>query len=220
MGPKKGKGKKEASDSSDDSKSGDEGVDQAGEKMAAAKIKSSPFPVTMVYCEACGCPPEYCGWMGKDGKPDLPKAECKSWALGNVPALAAKLGYVADPEGEAAKPAGEEPKKGGKKEAVKEVLVSSKQRQKRKYVCSIRGLETFGVKLAEACKIFKKKFSTGASVTDTPDNKEEIEIQGDVAADVIGVIIKEFNIPLENIYVVEGSGAKVSKTKASLPLGS
>ena len=26
----------------------------------------------------------------------------------------------------------------------KEVLVSSKQRQKRKYVCTVRGLETFG----------------------------------------------------------------------------
>ena len=99
-------------------KSGDEGVDQAGEKLAAAKIKSSPFPVTMVYCEACGCPPEYCGWMGKDGKPDQAKAECKAWALGNVPALAAKLGYVPNPDGEAAKPAGDEPKKGGKKEPV------------------------------------------------------------------------------------------------------
>jgi hypothetical protein len=34
-----------------------------------------------------------------------------------------------------------------------------------------------GVKLPDACKIFKKKFSCGASVVETPDNKEEIEIQ-------------------------------------------
>lgn len=45
------------------------------------------------------------------------------------------------------------------------------------YMCTVRGLESFGVKLPDACKVFKKKFSTGASVTETPDQKEEIEIQ-------------------------------------------
>ena len=57
----------------------------------------------------------------------------------------------------------------------------------------------------------------GASVTDTADNKEEIEIQGDVKDDVVGVIIKEFGVPLEAIFFIEGSGPKASKTKATLP---
>ena len=107
---------------------------------------------------------------------------CKAWLLANEPEMAAKFGYggeggdagAAGGDGEAGKamPGGKK-----KKELVKEVLVSSKQRQKKKFVCTVRGLETFGVKLPEACKVFKKKFSTGASVTETPDQKEEIEIQ-------------------------------------------
>ena len=94
--------------------------------------------------------------------------------------MAAKLGYAGAEGGEVAAAADDgKPMPGGKKkkEAVKEVLVSSKQRQKKKFVCTVRGLEAFGVKLPEACKVFKKKFSTGAAVTETPDQKEEIEIQ-------------------------------------------
>ena len=108
---------------------------------------------------------------------------CKAWLLANEPEMAAKFGYGSE-GGEAAAAAGGgedagKPMPGGKKkkEAVKEVLVSSKQRQKKKFVCTVRGLEGFGVKLPDACKVFKKKFSTGASVTETPDQKEEIEIQ-------------------------------------------
>lgn len=109
---------------------------------------------------------------------------CKTWLLANVPDMAKKFGYAGVEGGEAAAAAGGEGDAGkaapsGKKKnaAVKEVLVSSKQRQKKKYVCTVRGLEAFGVKLPDACKVFKKKFSTGASVTETPDQKEEIEIQ-------------------------------------------
>ena len=106
--------------------------------------------------------------------------------LGNAPDVAAKLGWVSEQDtaegGEAAAAggdgdAGKAGKQKGKKEAVREVHVSSKQRQKKKYVCTVRGLEAFGIKLPDACKVFKKKFSTGASVTETPDQKEEIEIQ-------------------------------------------
>jgi hypothetical protein len=88
--------------------------------MAAAKIKDSPYPLTVQYCGACSCPPEYCGWMGKDGKPDQPTAACKAWALANAPELAAKLGYTVE-DGEAAAAGGDggdAPKKGGKKEVV------------------------------------------------------------------------------------------------------
>jgi density-regulated protein DRP1 len=135
--------------------------------------------IQILYCGACSCPPEYCGWTGaKVGTID---EACKTWLLANAPVMAAKFGYDgADGEAAAAGGDGEgKPMPGGKKkkDAVKEVLVSSKQRQKKKYVCTVRGLEGFGVKLPDACKVFKKKFSTGASVTETPDQKEEIEIQ-------------------------------------------
>ena len=138
-------------------------------------------PPQVLYCGACTNPPEYCAWTG--AKVGVVDDACKAWLLANAPEMATKFGYAGgeaaaggEGEGEGAKAAG-----GGggkkKKEGVKEVLVSSKQRQKKKFVCTVRGLETFGVKLPDACKVFKKKFSTGASVTETPDQKEEIEIQ-------------------------------------------
>ena len=139
-----------------------------------------PCGEQVLYCGACTNPPEFCAWTG--AKVGVVDDACKAWLLANEPDMAAKFGYGGE-GGEAAAAGGDgeagKPMPGGKKkkEAVKEVLVSSKQRQKKKFVCTVRGLETFGVKLPDACKVFKKKFSTGASVTETPDQKEEIEIQ-------------------------------------------
>mmetsp|Transcript_756 Transcript_756/g.1800 ORF Transcript_756/g.1800 Transcript_756/m.1800 type:complete len:232 (+) Transcript_756:20-715(+) len=228
--PKK-KGKKAESSGSEEEAGSDDEVGEAGEALANASLDPR-YPLTVLYCAACSAPPEFCPWMG--AKPGKPTAECQAWALKNVPELAAKLGYVAS---EAAVPAGGDAAGGGsaqteaaagaaeaakqqmpggktKKEASKEVHVSSKQRQKRKFVCTVRGLELFGVKLADACKIFKKKFSTGASVTETPDNKEEIEIQGDVKDDVVPLMVKEFGIDIKNIFFVEGTGPKATKVPA------
>ena len=86
--------------------------------------------------------------------------------------------------------------------------------------------EAAGIKLADACKILKKKFSTGAAVTETADNKEEIEIQGDVKDDLVSVIVKEFKIDIkvpplplpspahpsfQDIFFVDGAGPKLTK---------
>ncbi len=38
-------------------------------------------------------------------------------------------------------------------------------------------METFGVKLAEASKLFGKKFASGASITKNPMEKEQIEVR-------------------------------------------
>lgn len=71
------------------------------------------------------------------------------------------------------------------------------------------------VKLADACKAFKKKFSCGAAVVETADNQEEIEIQGNVKDDILAVILKEYkSVPKEAIFYLEGSGAKVTKVPA------
>ena len=40
------------------------------------------------------------------------------------------------------------------------------------------GLETFGIKLAEASKLFGKKFASGASITKNPMEKDQIEVRG------------------------------------------
>jgi density-regulated protein DRP1 len=48
----------------------------------------------------------------------------------------------------------------------------------------VGGLEVFGTDLKKLAKTFASKFATGASVTKTPEGKDEITIQGDVGDDV------------------------------------
>lgn len=44
------------------------------------------------------------------------------------------------------------------------------------YLRSAAGLETFGIKLPEAAKLFGKKFASGASITKNPMEKDQIEV--------------------------------------------
>jgi translation initiation factor 1 (eIF-1/SUI1) len=44
------------------------------------------------------------------------------------------------------------------------------------YLWSAAGLETFGIKLPEAAKLFGKKFASGASITKNPMEKDQIEV--------------------------------------------
>lgn len=66
---------------------------------------------------------------------------------------------------------------GKKKKTVQEVVIARAVRNKKKCVTTVSGLDTFGVKLSEAAKVFGKKFACGASVTKTAAGGEEIDIQ-------------------------------------------
>jgi density-regulated protein DRP1 len=93
------------------------------------------------------------------------------------------------------------PKGGGaaapKKAAVMDtkVIISRIQRQKKKYVTVIAGLETVpDLKLKDATKVFGKKFSSGASINETQTGAKEVVIQGDVSFDVPAVLVSEFKV--------------------------
>ena len=49
------------------------------------------------------------------------------------------------------------------------------------------GLETFGVKLPEAAKLFGKKFASGASITKNPMEKDQVEVSQLSARDASSV---------------------------------
>lgn len=71
-------------------------------------------------------------------------------------------------------------------------------------VCT--GLDLFGVKLAEASKLFGKKFASGASITKSPTDKDQIEVQGDFldkAADLIAKQYAEKGIAKKRIYFID-----------------
>lgn len=97
---------------------------------------------------------------------------------------------------------GKKKKRGGvgvprKKAAAGEVrvVVSRVQRQKRKFVTVITGLETVAeLKIKDVARACGRKFSSGASVGDTVTGAKEVVIQGDVYFDVPTLLISEFKV--------------------------
>ncbi|APA13341.1 hypothetical protein sscle_11g081110 [Sclerotinia sclerotiorum 1980 UF-70] len=169
----------------------------------------------VVYCGVCSLPPEYCEYGGTVKK-------CQEWLEKKYPdmyerlwsedALAAATSTLSvDAQKRAAKDA---TKKAAKAEALEakqnETLASSKirikrvERNKRKYVTEIQGLEAFGLELKKVAKEFGSKFATGSSVTKVASGGQEITVQGDVSEDVREFLIKTYkNIPRKNIVLEE-----------------
>src|ERR1700761_2531571 len=70
------------------------------------------------------------------------------------------------------------------KRANSKILIKRVERNKRKYVTAIQGLELFGMDLKKVAKEFGKKFATGSSVTKVPGGGDEITVQGDLSAEI------------------------------------
>lgn len=150
------------------------------------------LPKSVNYCGVCTFPPEYCEF-------GLSFNRCKEWLQGNQPELFENL-YSDDALANATSTLSLEKeqkiskdlqKKQAKEEAKLErelqIKLSSKvtikriERNKRKHVISISGLEVFNIDMKKLSKTFASKFATGASVTKNAEKKEEITVQGDVS---------------------------------------
>lgn len=150
---------------------------------------------SIVYCDICTFPPEYCEFGGAAKR-------CKEWLekeheelyekLYGVDSLDKKTSSLSlekqeeidrkikkDQAKEEAKAEREHQKKLSSKVIIKRI-----ERSKRKHVVAVAGLEVFGIDLKKIAKTLASKFATGASVTKTPEGKDEIIIQGDVADEV------------------------------------
>jgi len=95
---------------------------------------------------------------------------------------------------------------GGKvKKKEKPIIhISRVQRNKRKYVTIVVGLDKFGIKLPEASKIFAKKFSCGSSVVKAPNGEDEIDVQGDVTEDIADFLMEKWDVPEDSIFCDDG----------------
>jgi density-regulated protein len=93
-----------------------------------------------------------------------------------------------------------------KKPKAKEVIITRATRQRKKAITSVEGLELFGIKLADAAKVFGKKYACGASVVTNPSLKEQIDIQGDVQDLVPELILEKYGkaheIEKKNIVMI------------------
>eukprot|EP01097_Dermamoeba_algensis_P002908 TRINITY_DN215_c0_g1_i2.p1 TRINITY_DN215_c0_g1~~TRINITY_DN215_c0_g1_i2.p1 ORF type:complete len:186 (-),score=45.78 TRINITY_DN215_c0_g1_i2:1111-1668(-) len=165
--------------------------------------------LTVVYCGVCSLPPEFCEYGSSADK-------CKEWAeknLNNEKGVSLVEKGVGNLELEKPKaaPKQEEVKMlpGGKVKRKEQptILVTRQQRNKRKWVTIVSGLENFGVKLQDAAKIFAKKFSCGSSVVKVAQG-EQIDVQGDVQDEIIDIIMEKYNVPAEAFFIIE-EGKKV-----------
>merc|ERR1719229_1416694 len=110
----------------------------------------------------------------------------KPWCMENAPHYYPELSGVsldaAKKSAEAAQEKGKEKLlPGGKKkrEASPHITIKKLSRGGRKCVTSVTGLESFGVKLEPMAKLFKKKFSCGASVVKGDAGQPDtVDIQG------------------------------------------
>ncbi|PIM98322.1 Density-regulated protein related to translation initiation factor 1 (eIF-1/SUI1) [Handroanthus impetiginosus] len=185
-------------------------------------MAEKPQPVQVLYCGVCGLPAEYCEFG-----PDFEK--CKPWLIQNAPDLYPDLikgagGEDADKVSDQLRSASissdagsskpkEEVKRlpGGKikKKEKQEVIIEKMTRNKRKCITTVKGLELFGVKLSDASKKLGKKFATGASVVKGPTEKEQIDVQGDIAYDIVEFITETWpDVPETAIFFIE-DGKKV-----------
>ena len=155
-------------------------------------------PRRVVYCPTCSMPPEFCEYGQTFDK-------CLPWIYANCPevlsdkVLATMVGTVSiEDDGDGKK----KKERGGGAAAKKskvllepKVIIARIQRQKKKYVTVVVGLDTVqDLKIKDAAKVFGKKFSSGASVGEGPTGQKEVTIQGDVMFDLPPLLMKEFKV--------------------------
>lgn len=180
-------------------------------EMAAATkaFPNLPGGKTVIYCGVCSYPFEFCEYS-------TTFEQCKLWWVTHHPAYLADmleslgLDDIDDAKSKVSKRAMQAArKKERKKESVKRaVLITRAQRNKRKYITVVSGLETLEITLKEAAKYLGKKFACGSAVSKTPEGGKEIVIQGDVSYDVAEALNKKYKVPAQVMFLFEKGKGK------------
>ncbi|KAL5414450.1 Translation machinery-associated protein 22 [Paraphaeosphaeria minitans] len=199
------------------------------EQCSTAEVSMLSAPLhsqTADLFAVCTLPPEYCEFGGTTKK-------CQEWLENNQPALHKKLysqealeQNMSSLSLEAQKRAEKDSQKKAAKAAAAEardaetrasskILIKRIERNKRKYVTAVQGLEAFGLDIKKVAKDFGKKFATGSSVTKVPGGGEEITVQGDLSEDIQEYIEENYkNVPDDNIELVEDKKKKKAEQQA------
>ncbi|RDA83004.1 hypothetical protein CP532_4402 [Ophiocordyceps camponoti-leonardi (nom. inval.)] len=198
------------------------------------------IPPLHAYCEYGGTVKKCQEWL-QSNKPDM---YSRIWSAGSVAPLlrhplrrsdnatdvttaealeAATASLSVEAQARAAKDA---QKKTAKAEAAEQkqadklaksvVTIKRIERNKKKFVTAIVGLEAFGLDLkkGQVAKDFGKKFATGSSVTKVPSGGEEIVVQGDVSDEMEEFILEKYKeIPEDNIELVDDKKKKKAAAK-------
>uniref|UniRef100_A0A7S3JYQ1 SUI1 domain-containing protein n=1 Tax=Aureoumbra lagunensis TaxID=44058 RepID=A0A7S3JYQ1_9STRA len=181
----------------------DEGVTEIKEELAEddddddddlAEEDDEP-PFKLIYCDVCGLPPEYCEYGDNYEK-------CVPWIKENCPHLLKECISV-DTKKKNKRGGGVLKKKELSEDKIR-LIVYTETRSRKKTVTVVDGLETFGIKLKDAAKIFGRKFASSSSVKDKDTGGSEVVIQGDVIFDLPDLLQSEFKIPQSKLFTKEG----------------
>jgi density-regulated protein DRP1 len=163
------------------------------------------------YCEFGGTTKKCEEWLKKNDAAlhrILYSEEALAAAVGTL-SVAAQERADKDAAKKAAKAVAAE-KREAETRATSKVLIKRVERNKRKYVTAVQGLELFGLDLKKVAKEFGKKFATGSSVTKIPGGGEEITVQGDLSGEIEDYIIDTYkDVPDDNIELIEDKKKKV-----------
>ncbi|OQR89825.1 hypothetical protein THRCLA_09560 [Thraustotheca clavata] len=177
--------------------------------------QGNPLEKEIIYCPIDNLPPDYCEYGPMFN-------ECKPWLVEHCPDLfiqkysrtikelveveaqiaAGVEGITLEAEGSKSvkkkkQKAAEEGKRGGN------VFVERFQRQKKKFVTVIAGLDEYDLNLKDISKRMGKKFACSATVAKLDGGKNQVQLQGDVQHDLPMWLVEEFNIPEDCIFFLE-----------------
>ncbi|CAD0089777.1 unnamed protein product, partial [Aureobasidium vineae] len=101
--------------------------------------------------------------------------------------------------------------------ATSKIIIKRVERNKRKHVTEVSGLEAFGLDIKKVAKELGKKFATGSSATKMPGGVGEvITVQGDLSEDILEWLCDKYEqVPEDNVELVED---KKKKNKAEPPM--
>ncbi|KAL1960679.1 hypothetical protein VTO42DRAFT_6509 [Malbranchea cinnamomea] len=191
---------------------------------AATEVHSEPQARQVIYCGVCHLPPEYCEFGGTVKK-------CEEWLKQNHPdlheqlyseeAIAANLQALSvEARERAAKDAAKKEAKAAlaesreqERRAAAKVLIKRVERNKRKFVTVVSGLEAHGLDNKKIAKELGKKFATGSSVTKAAGGTgEEITVQGDVSDELLEWLLEVYGnqVPEDHIELVEDKKKKAA----------
>ncbi|OJD19784.1 translation machinery-associated protein 22 [Emergomyces pasteurianus Ep9510] len=105
------------------------------------------------------------------------------------------------------------------RKAAAKIQIRRVERNKRKYVTVVSGLEAHGLENKKIAKELGKKFATGSSVTKAVSgvaataqggSGEEITVQGDVSEEILEWLVENYGakVPEDNVELVEDKKKK------------
>lgn len=100
--------------------------------------------------------------------------------------------------------------KAAEAKAQAQILIKRVERNKRKYVTAVSGLEAHGMDLKKVAKEWGKKFATGSSVTKTASGGEEVVVQGDNSDEIFDWVVDVAGVPEDNVDCIEDKKKKAT----------